>query len=152
MYDDDYTCYVVIWGKGNSYSLFSSLLGLRGIMGLHIHIVLVDLDLGLWVRSWDVLIRWNINMKKWLWIFYDVTIKHEYEYVLFLLSYILGMCIKAFKVNLEYLYQNVPLCTSSKVYLHISILGRVVLTNTISLIFLKKYRSGPLRCFKVILK
>ena len=46
MYDIDYTCFDVVWGKGNAYGLFASLLGLCGVMGLHIYIVLVELDWG----------------------------------------------------------------------------------------------------------
>ena len=121
MYDHDYICYDVIWGKGIDYGPFGSLLGLHGIMGHHIHIALVDLDLGLWVRSYDVLIRWTLKMNKWLWLWYDVTLEHEHEYVLLLLwyglVYVLWMWIKAFKVNLACLYQIVPLCMSSKVFL-----------------------------------
>ena len=44
MYDDDYTWCDVIWDKSIAYGLFTSLLGLCGVMGLHMNIELVCLD------------------------------------------------------------------------------------------------------------
>ena len=44
IYDVDYTCYDVIWGKDIAYGIFTSLHGLCGVMGLHISIVLGHLD------------------------------------------------------------------------------------------------------------
>ena len=45
-YDVDYTCYYDVWVKGNDYGIFTILLGLCRVMGLHIHIALEDLDWG----------------------------------------------------------------------------------------------------------
>ena len=61
MYNVGFTWYTLCWSKlvcmvlrtldimmyeDNAYDLFVSLLGLSGVMGLHIHIALVDLDWG----------------------------------------------------------------------------------------------------------
>ena len=63
-----------------------------------------------------------------IWIYYDVTLVHDYEYVLVWLWYELvyanGMCMKAFKVTWHPYKKNVPLCIISKVLLaYVSILS-----------------------------
>ena len=45
MYDDDYESYDVILGKGITYGLFTSLLGLCGVMGINMSIALLGLNL-----------------------------------------------------------------------------------------------------------
>ena len=59
MYDDDYTWYDVIWGKGITYGLFTSLLGLCWVMGIYISIALVGFNWN-W-GSCNALIEWTLE-------------------------------------------------------------------------------------------
>ena len=45
--NDDYTWYDVIWGKGIAYGIFTSLLALCGVIGLHMGIALVGLHMNM---------------------------------------------------------------------------------------------------------
>ena len=54
MHGMDYTFYEDAWGKGNAFDLFVSLHGLCGVMGIHIHILLVDTTWGMSKVLWCI--------------------------------------------------------------------------------------------------
>ena len=58
--------------------------------------------------------KWTLKHEMLIWLYYDVTLEHECEYVLLLLCYALvcaiGMCMKDFNVTCHAYKQNVPLC------------------------------------------